>query len=80
MNQAFDPLNLILLAIALVVFWRLRAVLGSRTGNERPPLDPFGGRTNGKAEDTAAGSGKKVLTFPKDAERKPQASSRSGGR
>lgn len=40
MNEIFDPLNLVLIAIALVVFWRLRSVLGQRTGLERPPLDP----------------------------------------
>jgi predicted lipid-binding transport protein (Tim44 family) len=39
MNQAFDPLNLLLLAVAVVVFLRLRSVLGRRTGTERPPLD-----------------------------------------
>ncbi len=36
---AFDPLNIILLAIAVVVFWRLRSVLGNRTGGERPSAD-----------------------------------------
>jgi predicted lipid-binding transport protein (Tim44 family) len=40
MNEIFDPLNLVLIAIALVVFWRLRSVLGQRTGLERPPFDP----------------------------------------
>lgn len=39
MTSLFDPLNLILLAIALVVFWRLKSVLGTRTGTERPPAD-----------------------------------------
>lgn len=39
MNQAFDPLNLLLLAVAVVVFLRLRSVLGRRTGTERPPID-----------------------------------------
>jgi len=42
-----DPLNLILLAVAVFVVWRLYGVLGSRTGTERPPFDPFGGRTSG---------------------------------
>jgi predicted lipid-binding transport protein (Tim44 family) len=37
----FDPLNVLLLAVALVVFWRLRSVLGTRTGTEKPPFDPF---------------------------------------
>jgi predicted lipid-binding transport protein (Tim44 family) len=36
-----DPLNLILLAAAIVLFWRLYLVLGTRTGNERPPLEPY---------------------------------------
>lgn len=37
----FDLLNLIFLAIAVFVFFRLRSVLGKRTGNERPPSDPY---------------------------------------
>jgi len=36
MNQAFDPLNILLLAIAVVVFFKLRSVLGTRTGHEKP--------------------------------------------
>ena len=40
MSPVFDPLNIILLAIAVIVFWRFRSVLGQRTGAERPPLDP----------------------------------------
>lgn len=39
--MSFDPLNILLLAVALVVFWRLRSVLGTRTGTEKPPFDPF---------------------------------------
>lgn len=39
MPPILDPLNLILLAIAVVVFWRLKSVLGTRTGEERPPAD-----------------------------------------
>ena len=44
MDQVFDPLNLLILAVAVVVFLRLRSVLGKRTGNERPPFDPYAGR------------------------------------
>lgn len=40
-GMSFDPLNILLLAVALVVFWRLRSVLGTRTGTEKPPVDPF---------------------------------------
>lgn len=45
--MSFDPLNILLLAVALVVFWRLRSVLGTRTGTEKPPFDPFGSRRGG---------------------------------
>jgi len=41
MGEASSLLNLILLAVAVVVFLKLRSVLGSRTGDERPPFDPF---------------------------------------
>jgi predicted lipid-binding transport protein (Tim44 family) len=67
MNQILDPLNLILLAVALIVFWRLRSVLGERTGNERPPFDPYARTRN--APTSADG---KVLKFPDEA-KKPQA-------
>ena len=39
MNSAFDPFTLVLLAVAAVVLWKLRAVLGQKTGLERPPVD-----------------------------------------
>lgn len=42
--MSFDPLNILLLAVALVVFWRLRSVLGTRTGTEKPPFDLFGSK------------------------------------
>lgn len=42
--MSFDPLNILLLAVALVVFWRLRSVLGSRTGTEKSPFDLFGSK------------------------------------
>ncbi len=57
--MAFDPLNLLLLAIAVVVFWRLRSVLGMRTGNERPPAEPY-------APPKPEAETGKVLRFPKD--------------
>lgn len=44
MSHIFDPLNIFILAVAIIVFWRLSTVLGRRTGNERPPVDPFAPR------------------------------------
>ncbi|MEM8703846.1 MAG: Tim44/TimA family putative adaptor protein [Pseudomonadota bacterium] len=41
MNEIFDPLNLVLMGLAVFILFRLRSVLGKRTGNERPPFDPY---------------------------------------
>jgi predicted lipid-binding transport protein (Tim44 family) len=35
---SLDPLNIILIAAAVIIFWRLKSVLGQRTGLERPPI------------------------------------------
>ncbi|MFG1422717.1 Tim44/TimA family putative adaptor protein [Roseixanthobacter liquoris] len=36
-----DIYTIIFLALAVFIFFRLRAVLGQRTGKERPPYDPY---------------------------------------
>ena len=36
----FDPTNLVLIIAAIMVFWKLKSVLGQRTGLERPPQMP----------------------------------------
>ncbi len=41
MSSDFSIINLILLVIAVVVFLKLRSVLGRRTGEERRPFDPY---------------------------------------
>ncbi|WP_460449864.1 Tim44/TimA family putative adaptor protein [Alsobacter sp. SYSU BS001988] len=38
MQDSFDITTIIFLALAVFVIWRLRSVLGTRTGNERPPM------------------------------------------
>ena len=40
MNHVFDIFNLFFLVLAIVVFLKLRSVLGRRTGHERPPFEP----------------------------------------
>ena len=37
----FDLFTILPLAVALFVFWKLRSVLGTRNGNERPPYEPY---------------------------------------
>jgi len=41
MNGFIDIYSIIFLVLAVVIFLRLRSVLGRRTGSERPPFDPY---------------------------------------
>lgn len=59
MSELFDPFNLVILAVAIVIFWRLRGVLGTRTGHERKPYDPY---TQPEASD--ANNNGNVVTLP----------------
>jgi predicted lipid-binding transport protein (Tim44 family) len=43
-QDVFDFTTIILVALAVVIFLRLRSVLGQRTGRERPPYDPYSAR------------------------------------
>lgn len=81
MQDSFDPLTIIFLALAVFIIWKLRSVLGQRTGSERPPSDPFSRRDAAKSEDKPAqpdnggnvihlpGSGPSVSTAAASAER-----------
>jgi predicted lipid-binding transport protein (Tim44 family) len=40
-SLSVDPLLVVLTAAAVFIFWRLKSVLGQRTGLERPPLMPI---------------------------------------
>jgi predicted lipid-binding transport protein (Tim44 family) len=57
-----DIYTIIFLAIAVVVFLRLRSVLGRRTGSERPPFDPYSRR-----ESLPGAAGDKVIDLPRRA-------------
>lgn len=60
MNGFIDIYTIIFLVIAVVIFLRLRNVLGRRTGNERPPFDPYSRR------DAQPGpAGDKVIDLPR---------------
>jgi predicted lipid-binding transport protein (Tim44 family) len=42
MHEPFDPTTIIFALLAVFVLWKLRSVLGTRTGQEKqPPADPF---------------------------------------
>jgi predicted lipid-binding transport protein (Tim44 family) len=61
MDGFVDISTIIFLVIAVVVFIRLRSVLGRRTGNERPPFDPFARR---EAPPRPAAGDDKVISLP----------------
>ena len=61
MSDFFGIENLIIIAIAVAIFLRLRSVLGRRTGNERPPYDPYTAKSGGEGK-TARDN---VVTLPR---------------
>lgn len=57
MNGSDSIFTIIFLALAVIIFLRLRSVLGRRTGNERQPFDPYTRSERREASD-------KVITLP----------------
>jgi predicted lipid-binding transport protein (Tim44 family) len=49
MSGTIDLSTIIFLVIAVLIFLRLRSVLGKRTGNEKPPYDPYSAQQAGGA-------------------------------
>jgi predicted lipid-binding transport protein (Tim44 family) len=70
MHDPFDLTTVIFALLAIFVVWKLRSVLGSRTGSERPPIDPFhNSRRRGDESPTGApsvgtGDDGKVIRLP----------------
>ena len=52
MDEFFDLPTLVVIAVAVFVLFRLRSVLGTRTGNERPPVERRKPATSEAAEET----------------------------
>lgn len=65
MSEAFDIYTLLFLVLAVVIFLRLRNVLGRRTGNERPRYDPYS-RTESQQNGAGTGTQDNVVTLPRD--------------
>ncbi|MBX2805436.1 MAG: Tim44/TimA family putative adaptor protein [Hyphomicrobiales bacterium] len=59
MNGTLDILTLIFLVLAVVIFIKLRSVLGRRTGHERPRYDPY------NAEDANGNMPDNIVTLPR---------------
>ena len=66
MNGFVDIYTIIFLVIAVVIFLRLRGVLGRRTGHERPPFDPYSRRDSERPAATD-----KVVALPRRGEERP---------
>lgn len=65
MNEIFDVYNIIFLALAVFIIFRLRSVLGKRTGTERPPFDPYSkSERKGPEAGDAVGEGDNVIPLP----------------
>jgi predicted lipid-binding transport protein (Tim44 family) len=56
--QDVDIYTIILLALAVIIFLKLRSVLGQRTGRERPPFNPY------TAREARPAPGDKVVALP----------------
>jgi predicted lipid-binding transport protein (Tim44 family) len=60
--EYFDLGTILFIVAAAVIFYQLRSVLGRRTGNERPPFDPYTARK--READPAQGS-ENVVSLPR---------------
>ncbi|WP_275786750.1 Tim44/TimA family putative adaptor protein [Pararhizobium gei] len=58
---SFDFVTLFFLVAAVIIFFQLRSVLGKRTGNERPPVDPYSSRDTAEGPETSG----KVVQLPR---------------
>ncbi|MCW6510190.1 Tim44/TimA family putative adaptor protein [Lichenifustis flavocetrariae] len=64
MNQSFDVSTIVFAALAIFIVWKLRSVLGTRTGEERPPFNPFLRRGAPKQDEGAARETGTVIPMP----------------
>jgi predicted lipid-binding transport protein (Tim44 family) len=61
MQDSFDVTTIIFLALAVFVIWRLRSVLGQKTGAERSPFKPV---DRSRTEPQARSEGDNVVRLP----------------
>ena len=64
MQDSFDVTTIVFLALAVFVVWRLRSVLGQKTGREQPPMDPFSRRDGADASRPVAPGTDNVVRLP----------------
>jgi predicted lipid-binding transport protein (Tim44 family) len=71
MQDSFDVTTIVFLALAVFVIWRLRSVLGQKTGQERPPVDPFARREPTDPSRRPTNGGDNVVRLPTGAPERP---------
>lgn len=62
MNDSFDLTTIIFALLAVFVVWKLRSVLGTRTGHEQPPVEPYRRQTG--TDSAAADGDRNVVRLP----------------
>jgi predicted lipid-binding transport protein (Tim44 family) len=72
MENSFDMTTIVFAVLAAFVVWKLRSVLGTRNGAEKPPSNPFARRAPGgsgaRRGDADSGDPGKVISLPGAAE------------
>jgi predicted lipid-binding transport protein (Tim44 family) len=63
--EFFDFGTIFFLIAAVVIFFQLRNVLGRRTGNERPPFDPYTAGRKAKDAPAASKASENVVSLPR---------------
>jgi predicted lipid-binding transport protein (Tim44 family) len=76
--QGMDISTIIFAIIAIFVVWKLRSVLGQRTGSERPPYDPAARPNLGPQGADGAANSNNVVQLPASARAGAIAPSMSG--
>lgn len=71
MQEPFDMTTIIFALLAAFVVWKLRSVLGTRTGTEKPPTNPFAPRAPGGVGPRSGEPHGQVVTLPGAAETPP---------
>ena len=66
MHDTFDITTIIFAVLAIFVLYKLKSILGTRTGEERPPVNPFTrrGAEEGKAVTPGAAPQDNVIRLP----------------
>jgi len=68
MQEPFDMTTIIFALLAAFVVWKLRSVLGTRSGTEKPPRNPFATGAPGGFEARRDAAGRPAIALPGAAE------------